>query len=312
MILGFKKLIARFWLLFFFLLLFLFIGFFHISFKQIIQSVVSLRAWQLSVLIAVYFMISLCIIICRKYLVFSLNHSCTFKNLVLIHFASSAAHYSTPAKIGYPLTIYLLKKYEDIPYSTGTALIFIELTMSMGVSGLSALLGSLFYFHEYVGSIFKVLLILCVVGTFALWLIKVLAFNQKISNRYRTSIRDMIKAFSNIPLKRLLFYCVLTAGTQTIIAASLVVLCGFLSIEINIWQAVTASTAAFFLGGISMIPMGLGVREASMILFLSQFGIDNVSSILIVTIQRLLSTGLSFVLGSIFGVYLGIKNIQHH
>lgn len=310
MMLGFKNFIGRFWLLIFFLVLFLFADFFHISLKQIVQSVVSLRAWQLLFLIVIYFFISLCIIICRKYLIYSLNHTSSLRNLVLIHFASSAAHYSTPAKVGYPLTVYLLKKYEGIPYSNGTALILIELAVNLGISGLSAILGSLFYFREYVETIFKVIFIFSAVGAITLCVIKFLIFNKKDNNRFGNGIRDIIKAFSSILPIRLLFYCVLSAGTQIIIATSLVVLCGFLSIEISICQAITASSAAFFLGAVSMIPMGLGIREASMILFLSQFGIDNVNSILIVTIQRLLSTGLSLVLGSIFGVYLGIKNIK--
>ena len=310
MILGSKNLIARFWFLIFFLLLLLFAGIFHISMKQIVQSVVALRTWQLCFLIAIYFLISLCIILSRKYLIFCLNHSCTFKNLVFIHFASSAAHYSSPGKIGYPITVYLLKKYEDIPYSSGSALILIELAVNMGISGLSAILGSFFYFREYVGSIFEVLFILSAVGIITLWGIRFHFSKKKKSNRFENGIRNTIKAFSSIPLSMLLFYCVLSACTQIIIAASLVALCFFLSVNISICQAITASAAAFFLGAVSMIPMGLGIREASMILFLSQFGIDNVNSILIVTIQRLLSTGLSLVLGSIFGIYLGIKNLK--
>ncbi len=59
-----------------------------------------------------------------------------------------------------------------------------------------------------------------------------------------------------------------------------------------------------------MIPMGLGVREVSMLFYLKQFGIDSGTGITIVTIQRLLSTGLSFVLGAIFGTVIGIKNIS--
>jgi uncharacterized protein (TIRG00374 family) len=305
---GFKKLIARFWLLVFFLLLFLFVAVFQISFLQIYEAIISLKIWQLIVLVIFYLLISMSNIVSRKYIIYALSHSSSFKNLILIHFASMAAHYSTPAKIGFPLTVYLLKKREDIPYSKGAALVLIELVVNMGICGVFALLGSLFYFREYVENIINVLLILAGMGLFVLFLLNYYVKKQKKSNKVVNIMRQILEAFSTITFGKALVYGFIIGSTQIFSSASLVVLCDFFSIEISIWQAVTASTAAFFLGAVTMIPMGLGIREASMILFLNRFGVDNVTSLSIVTIQRLLSTGLSFILGSFVGAFLGIQN----
>ena len=221
-----------------------------------------------------------------------------------------AAHYSTPAKIGFPLTVYLLNKREEIPYVKGTTLVLIELSVNMGICGGFALLGSLFYFREYVGNIIQVLSTLTSIGLIFLFILRYVVKNQKNNNRVITIIRQVLEAFSTITLGKALVYGLIIGGTQIFSSVSLVVLCFFFSIDISIWQAVTASSAAFFLGAVTMIPMGLGIREASMILFLSRFGVDNVTSISIVTVQRLLSTGLSFILGSIVGAILGIHNSQ--
>jgi uncharacterized protein (TIRG00374 family) len=90
---------------------------------------------------------------------------------------------------------------------------------------------------------------------------------------------------------------------------SLALLSFFFDTRISLWQAVVANSAAFFLGSLSMIPMGLGVREGSLIFYLSQFGVPNEVAIAIVVVQRLLSTGLSLVLGITLASLLGLRNI---
>jgi uncharacterized protein (TIRG00374 family) len=84
-----------------------------------------------------------------------------------------------------------------------------------------------------------------------------------------------------------------------------------LSSEITLWEAIVANSTAFFLGALSMIPMGLGVNEATMLFFLNSFGIPSEIGIGAITLQRLLSTGLSYVLGIIAGSILGIQNFSN-
>jgi uncharacterized protein (TIRG00374 family) len=129
------------------------------------------------------------------------------------------------------------------------------------------------------------------------------------TGRVSRFIRDIYGAFSRISLFTLIVYSLLILLTQLLAGFSLVVLCFFLDTKISLWQAVVANSAAFFLGSLSMIPMGLGVREGSMLFYLSHFGVSSEVGIAIVAIQRLLSTGLSLVLGTIFGAVLGLRNM---
>ena len=281
----------------------------RISFNDIWKIILSLKLWQLSALLAVYFLISFFRIISRKYLLYSLYSSCRFKNLALIHFASMAAHYSTPVKIGFPFAVYLLNRFENIPYPYGTAAILIELTVSTGICGVIAIIGGFFYFRQYSYFLFQILLIAIVLGLIALWGVR--HFFRKINkgSRLRKFISDIGDAFSHVAPNHLILYTSITVFIQIFSSVNLVLLCYFFSAHLSIGQAVTAGSTAFFVGAMSMIPMGLGTRDASMLFYLKLFGIASSSGISIVAIQRLISTGLSYVLGILFGAVLGLKNV---
>ncbi len=305
-----KTWITKYWLLIFFVILFLFMPFFRISFKDIWKTVSVLKLWQITLLIMVYFFISFFHIIVRKYLLHSLNTPCGLKNLTLIHFSSMAAHYSTPAKIGFPLTVYLLKKFENVPYACGTAMILIELTVSTGICGIIAFIGGLLYFGSYLHIFIQSFFIFFFSVILIFFGIKIFFKNQGSDTRIKKIIINIDNAFSHIALYNLIVYIIIMVIIQIFSSINLVLLSLFFSADLLIWEAVTASCTAFFMGAVSMIPMGLGVREVSMLFYLKQFGIDSGTGITIVTIQRLLSTGLSFVLGAIFGTVIGIKNIS--
>jgi uncharacterized protein (TIRG00374 family) len=305
----FKNLVVKYWLLFFFIILFLLMATSRISFNDIWKTILSLKLWQLSALLAVYFLISFFRISSRKYLLYSLYSSCRFKNLALIHFTSMAAHYSTPAKIGFPLAVYLLNRFENIPYPYGTAAILIELTVSTGICGVIAIIGGFFYFREYSYFLFQIFLIAIVLGVITLWGLRL--FFRKINNgsRLRKFISDIGDAFSHVAPGHIILYTSMMVFIQIFSSVNLVLLCYFFSAHLSIGQAVTAGSTAFFVGAVSMIPMGLGTRDASMLFYLKLFGIANSSGISIVAIQRLISTGLSYVLGTLFGAVLGLRNV---
>ena len=219
-----------------------------------------------------------------------------------------AAHYSTPAKIGFPLTVYLLKKFENVPYGTGTAMILIELIVSTGICGFIALIGSLFYFTidpRVLMYLILSLLSLIVIGYFVAR--RMMGKTQRNGRIYEFT-KSVIEAFSSISWKKGICYGLIMIFIQVLGSLYIVLLSYFFFEKLSLFQSLAANSTAFFLGAISMIPMGIGVREASMLFYLQHMGISNEVGLSIVTIQRLLSTGLSFVLGAVFGAGLGLKN----
>jgi uncharacterized membrane protein YbhN (UPF0104 family) len=303
-----KKCIQKYWLLLLFIILFALMALFKISLKEIADTLSHLKVWQLLVLLLLYGLISTAIIFSRKYLLYALSTAVTIRNLIYIHFSSMAAHYSTPAKIGFPLTVYLLKKFEDVPYGTGTAMILIELIVSTGICGVIALIGSFFYFT------FDSRVLIClIVSLLALLVLVYLAARRMMgrtqkNGKIKEFTKSVIEAFSRISWKKGICYGLLMMFIQVLGSLYLVLLSLFFFEKLSLIQSLVANSTAFFLGAISMIPMGLGVREASMLFYLQHMGISNKVGLSIVTIQRLLSTGLSFVLGSLFGAGLGLKN----
>jgi len=307
---NFATLIKRYWLLFFFIIVFIFIAIFKISFSDIWMAVSSLRLWQFVLLLFIYLSISLFQIISRKYLLGSLLSPSKFKNLVFIHFSSMAAHYSTPAKIGFPLAVYLLNKFDNVPYSSGTTMILIELIVSTTICGIIAFIGTFFYFTSNTKILVLSFSYLFIFGLLAFYGMRVFLKKGNENSRTYLFIKNVHEAFSHITVYHLIIYMFLIVFIQLLGGITLVLLTSFFSKEISLWQAVIANSTAFFLGAISMIPMGLGVREASILFYLKHLRITNEIGISIVTIQRLFSTGLSFALGVIFGSILGVRHLK--
>jgi uncharacterized protein (TIRG00374 family) len=304
-----KQWVGKYWLIFFFIIVFIFMTIFKISFKDIWRTVSSIKLWQFGLLFSVFLLASSSLIISRKYLLHSLSHPSRFKNLLLIHFSSRAAHYSTPAKLGFPFTVYLLKKFENIPYTTGTVMILIEIAVNIGICGLIAFFGSYFYLSEKTNAILPLLLLLAI-GVLTLYaaihVLKKIAGNSRLSQL----VKNVHESFQHLDKRNSLLYILIVAFIQVLSSINLLLLAHFFSARLSLWQAVIAQSAAYFLGALSMVPMGLGVREASVLFFLYQVGIPKEVGLSIVTMQRLISTGLNFALGIIFGAMIGVKNIR--
>ncbi|MFX0197889.1 MAG: YbhN family protein [Candidatus Hodarchaeota archaeon] len=305
-----KQWTGKYWLLFFFIILFMFMTIFKISPRHIWAAVSSLKLWQFLLLLFIFLLISLFQIIARKYLLYSLLSPTTFKNLILIHFSSMAAHYSTPAKIGFPLAVYLLNRFDNVPYATGTTMILVELMVSITTCGIIAFIGAFFYFTSKTNIFLLSFSYISIIALLTFYGMRIVLKKGSENSRTYRFIKKVREAFSHVAAFQLMMYTLLIILIQILAGITLVLLSGFFSHELSLWQAVIANSTAFFLGAISMMPMGLGVREGCVLFYLKYLGVANEIGISIVTIQRLFSTGLSFILGLIFGAILGIRKID--
>jgi len=305
---GMKKSIKKYWLFLFLAFLVLAIHFLNISYHDFIHTLRSLQLWQILAVVLVFFLVSAANIMARKALISFMSATASFKNLTFIHFASMAAHYSTPAKIGFPLTIYFLNKTEKIPYGTGTAVVFLELFYSLLISGLIAFIGSFFFFQQKALLFLVALMAVGAIGI-GFFLILVLAGRRQ-SSRIGRFFSELKNSLARLSLSQTLWYLLIRLGILVLSAINLILLSYFFSQQLAFAPALVASNSAFFLGAISMVPMGLGTREASMLFYLDFFGIHLDVAISIITIQRLISTGLTFVIGSILLSHFGMKYIN--
>lgn len=302
-----KRWISRFWLLVFFALIFTLMAKFKISFKDLVQTALQLKYWQLYVILLLFAFIACLEILLRRFLLSGYAKVCSVKTLGLIHFSTMAAHYSTPVKIGFPLTVYLLNKFENIPYSVGSAIVLIELFASLFVCGLIAVFGMLFYFENL-----SVYLVLFIVVSLVVLVVMIKKKRLNLS-RYKglSKITDfllqVVVALSTLSFKRAFLYLVFFFLIRAVGSLNLYLLTIFLAENITFLQALFSGSTAFFIGAMSMIPMGLGARDVSMLFLLNHFGVTHETGMIIVSIQRVLFTGVSFLLGVISGSWLGIK-----
>jgi uncharacterized protein (TIRG00374 family) len=285
---------------------------FKISLEDLWTTIALLKVWQLTTLVLLYLVIAMASIIARKYLLQSLSCQPRLKHLVYIHFAAMATHYSTPAKLGFPLTVYLLKKFENVPYAKGTAMIVIELVVSTGICGVIALVGSYLYFIRDGKAIIIAFFCLLFLSLLAIYVFPLILKKTRKHLRLYEFVKNVHEAFSSIPMNSLLIYSILAFILQVLGSLNLLLLGYFFSLKLSLLQSLVISSSAFFWGAVSMIPLGLGVREAAVILFLKILGVENAVGLSIATVQRLITTGLSFVLGVIFGMILAIKKDHDH
>ncbi|MCP3876696.1 MAG: flippase-like domain-containing protein [Desulfobacteraceae bacterium] len=305
-----KHWVEKYWFFFFIIFFFVLAFIYKISVKDFLKTVALLELWQLFIIILIYLMISASFIIARKYLLYSLSYTPKIKDLVLIHFSSMAAHYSTPAKLGFLTSIYLLKRFHNIPYATGTAMIFIELTVSTGLCGIIALFGSVYYITNSMKALILSFFILSMLMITVIYYSGSILKKLPMNSRIRKFVKDINDAFSHMRAMHLIVYLLILFSGRILASVNLVLMCFFFSSKLSIYHALIASSAAFFFGAISMVPMGLGIREASLIYYLSVVGVTNEIGLLVATIERLLFTGISVVLGILSSAMLGIKNIE--
>jgi len=120
---------------------------------------------------------------------------------------------------------------------------------------------------------------------------------------------DIVTAVRGVPLRSL--------GAAAGIYAAMFVLLGVRSFyafqlfggSMNVMQLVGISAAAFALGSVSLLPMGLGVRDATLVALFVQAGADRDVAIAVAALDRLLSTGVPFLLGLLSAQILGVQAI---
>gem|GEM_PF-2507893 len=278
--------------------------------RDIWAAVSGLRLWQLGVLIGGYLLIAAVSIANRRALLAALGYRVRLGLLSLIHFTSMAAHYSTPAKIGFPLTVYLLRRSGAVPYPVGTTLVLTELVAGTGICGLIAVAGAIQFFGDSAGRILLGVLVCAVAGVAALTGMRIWLRRSGAKSRLRRFVGEIDVALRRIAPAAALRYGIVMLAIQVLSGALLVAMLVFLGVRVSVWQAVVANSTAFFLGAISMVPMGLGVNELTMLFCLKAFGVPGEAAVTAIAMQRLLTTGLTYLLGLLAGGLLGIHDAR--
>ena len=241
----------------------------------------------------------------------------TLSQAYLVLTSSLSASYVTPVKLGIPLRIYLYKRVMQIPLATGTMLVALETWLGMLVPVVIASLGISTLFPE-IGLItplaFLSLLLAAMVATLVIKPSQVNSLLARLPFRRITRrlvhFGDAVQAgLRSVSIWRLGIVVLLFSLNFVVGATRLYVVLLMMGWTIN-WPAALAILAiSITAGNLSMIPMGLGVRDTSLTVLLMQLGVPNEIALSAAVIQRLLSPGWPLLLGIISLNILGIAEL---
>jgi uncharacterized membrane protein YbhN (UPF0104 family) len=237
--------------------------------------------------------------------------------LYLVVTASLAANYSTPVKAGIPLRVYLYKRFMGIGLATGSALVGLEVLLGILVPAVIALFALLLFLPEGGLAVPAVVAAGAAVATAAIAFVRSGSYDRAIprlplppiARRVLAPDGDIVAAVRGVPLSSL--------AAAACIYAAMFVLLGVRSFyafqlfggSMNVMQLVGISAAAFALGFLSFVPMGLGVRDATLVALFVQAGADRDVAIAVAALDRLLSTGVPFLLGLLSAQILGLRAV---
>lgn len=240
----------------------------------------------------------------------------------LVLTSSLSTNYITPIKAGVPLRVYLYKQFLGIPVAIGTALIAVELLIGIVIPLVIAVVGvvSLFPFFGLVGPLILLIVVVgCAIAIlyFSPERIRPLAQRlpfQRLVQRVMRFSEQVRNGLVNLPALGLLSMAGLVALTFAAVTVRLYVILQMLGYSVNPLALLYAQMISVTSGNISLIPMGLGVRDASLTLLLLHLGVPHEVAVSVAIIQRLLSPGWPLLLGlvssSILGTQMILMNVE--
>lgn len=222
--------------------------------------------------------------------------------LFKVLFASLAFNYVSPFKLGTPVRLLLFKEVLGIPYTAGVTTIIATTSLDVFVMlTLIVALSAWIFISPLVGFACGVTVLIFLVGS--------AAFYRKFCSTRRENSSWIGRFFSELanlsPL--IIFYATIISTAKSLLHgfAGWIVLTG-LGAATGLAEFICIYFASHLAGLLSLIPMGIGVKDASVIEFLRRVGASASVTIGFVAIDRLVWSLLPLLVGLVTGWHLGV------
>jgi uncharacterized protein (TIRG00374 family) len=271
------------------------------------------------VLIAVLSMLSILTYTVFVYLlVRDSGHKISLWKTYLLLTSSLSANYITLVKAGIPLRVYLYNRFVGIPPAIGTVLVTVETLVGLLVPALVAIISIALLFPS-VGLIPPVILVALIL--LLLFIMLRLPVNRLLSHlrrlpfqrltvrlaRFAERVQSGLCQVSPMALLSAISLDLVIFGIQTWRLWLIIRIFGPTPSPLALLAVLTISLT---IGNISMIPMGLGVRDVSSVWLLMQLAVPNQVAVSVAIIQRFFSLGWPLLLGVISSNILGIEILR--
>jgi len=223
--------------------------------------------------------------------------------LFQVLFASHSFNYAGPLKLGMPVRLFLFKQVLGIPYTAGVASLMATTGLDVLVMvTLTVSLSAWIFISPLAGFTFGVTVLICIVGL-------VFIYQKSYSGRRERSSRigrffwELAQISPFITL-----YCVLIASAKSLLNgfAGWIVLTG-LGATTSLVEFLFIYFASHLAGLVSLIPMGIGVKDLSIIELLRRAGASASVSITFVAVDRLVWSLAPLLIGLLAGWHLGVN-----
>ena len=201
--------------------------------------------------------------------------------------------------------------------ATGSALLGLEIVLATLVPAAISLFALLLFLPQGGPAVVAALAVMVGGAVGVLAFIRSDAYNPvivrlplpRIVRRALAPNGDIVAALRRVPLGSLGASAGIFAATWVLVGIRSFCAFQLFGGSMNVVELVGISAAAFTLGSLSLLPMGLGVRDATLVALFVQAGADRDVAIAVAAFDRLLSTGVPLLLGILSAQILGLRAI---
>ncbi len=285
----------------------------HVDWRMIVQ----ISGTSLAIIAILTILETFLYVLLIYWLVRQMGYHTSLWQAYLVLTTSLSANYVSAIRAGIPLRVFLYHKLIRLPAALGTALVAVESFAGMITPALMAAVGIIYLFPEI--GVTAPLGLIGLIGMVALCFYLMtpdylLAIHQRWW--HRRWVAHLIHFLYRVRLGVSSLPNATIAGTMGFFAVMLLLQAWRLQVLLGVfvpapllWRLLAVLTIAVTLGNASMIPMGLGVRDAGFAWLLLHLGIPRDIALSVTLIQRLFAPGWPLLLGLISAQILSARTL---
>ena len=283
----------------------------HADTSLILSHHWSFWASQISTLL-IYFLLATSFL---AILIRAMGVSAPFLDLFLILNTSQSSSYLGPLKLGIPLRIYLFKKIMGASYTTGISATILSQYIRVLAIVIICAAGVItrYWQYKWLLSIVIFLMILAIVfALFSFRWIKNTHPKKKLLIRIKTFSISLAEKAAMISVSKWILSTVITLIMCVVMTCSsyfIITTCGGTISFVNILYI---DAFALLVGFLSLMPMGIGTRDATYLLLLTAAGLPKEIVCTIILIQRFIWSGVPILMGILSSLFLVAKIFKMH
>ena len=233
----------------------------------------------------------------------------------LVVSGAGTASYLGNFQLSVPVRLLLFNRLLDISYASGAASVALESVCWMVLMGAGLLLASASLDTLPWSVVIALLVLFCIALRYSIPILRLLTrlTPGKLAGvslqPAKTFAGDLILALTRVQPSWLLVATILFTLNYAIDAYSLSLVVSVYDEHLSLWEALRAVILSYLAGLVTLIPMGLGVRDVSMVALLVKSGVSVDVATTATIVQRLLRTAIPLPLGFLSANLLGLREV---